>query len=296
MSEFGRWLLSVVSTTGVIGVVGYLLRDALAKFFSTVVEHRFETRLENFKGELRGNEKELEQIRSFLVSVRSSHNSALQAKRLEAAETLLRARDALSKLAMLVEYMKILNVEELRKDARNPKVSEFIDTLVKPLDVDERLKELGSIEKILPRLYLSEQSLKMFDAYQAIIMYAVMMTKLFSVPLPSKGDFIKNGGLSEIVIGLVPTSKEGFEKWGDSYAYYWATYFYDQILRSLRHEISGVDDLAKATEAVETLALDSRRAQLNVRSVLEAKGLPEKLIHTEDNVAESSSVVKEFTD
>lgn len=91
------------------------------------------------------------------------------------------------------------------------------------------------------------------------------------------------------MIELVPGSKDGFDKFGEGFAYHWATYFHDQILVSLRHEISGVDDLAKAAKSAEGLALDSRRAQLNVRSTLEAKGLPEKLIYADEAAAASAA-------
>jgi hypothetical protein len=293
MPDFGEWLLGVVTTTGVIGVAGYLLRDSLAKLFSKAIEHRFEKRLEAFKGELRDNEKELEQIRSFLVSARRDHDAALQAKRLTAAEALLRTRDHLAQLSMLVEYMKILNTEEILKDADDPKVAEFVDVLLKPFDIDEKFKQLGTFDRTLARLYLSEQSLKAFDAYQSIIMNAAMMLKLFSTPLKNKGNLIKTGSLSKTVIELVPGSKDGFDKFGEGYAYHWSTYFHDQILKSLRHEISGVDDLENATKSAESLALDSRRAQLNVRSTLEASGLPEKLVKADE--AAASSVVDKAT-
>lgn len=291
MPEFVEWLLSAVATTGVVGVVGYLLRDTLAKFFSKAIEHRFEKRLEAFKGELRDNEKELEQIRSFLVSARRDHDTALQAKRLEAAETLLRARHGLAQFSMLIEYMKILNTEEILNDADDPKVAEFIQALVKPFDLEEKVKQLGAVDRTLPRLYLSEQSLKAFDAYESIMLNAAMMMQLLTVPLKNKGKLIKAGTLSKTVIELVPGSKEGFDQFGESYAYHWTTYFYDQILKSLRHEISGVDDLVKATKSAESLAVDSRRAQLNVRATLEAVGLSEKLIKADE--AEASSVVAE---
>lgn len=287
MPGFGEWLLGVVTATGAISVVGYLLRDTIAKFFSKAVEHRFEKRLEAFKGELRDNEKELEQIRSFLVSARRDHDTALQSKRFEAAETLLRARHGLAQFSMLIEYMKILNTEEILKDADDPKVAEFIEVLVKPFDLDEKVKQLGVVDKTLPRLYLSETSIKTFDAYESILLNAVMMMKIFTVPFRNKGNLVKAGTLSKTVIDLVPSSKEGFDKFGESYAYHWSTYFHDEILKSLRHEISGVDDLARATKSAESLAIDSRRAQVNVRSTLEAAGLPEKLIRT-DNAAASS--------
>lgn len=290
MREFTEWLVGVVTATGMLATAGYLLRDTLAKFISNAIEHRLEKRLEAFKGELRDNEKELEQIRSFLVTARRDHDAAIQAKKLEAAEVLMRARHGLSQFSMLVEYMKILNTEEIIKDAGDPKIAEFIQVLIKPFDVEQKIKQLGTIDKTLPRLYLSEQSLKAFDAYESIILNAAMMMQFFTFPLRDKGTFLKAGTLSRTVIELVPLSKEGFDRFGEGYAYHWATYFYDQILKSLRHEISGVDDLAKATKSAEILALDSRRAQLNVRSTLKASGLPEKLIKADE--AEASSAVQ----
>jgi len=290
MPEIVEWLLGVVAASGLVGVFGYLFKDTLAKFFSKAVEHRFEKRLEAFKGELRDNEKELEQIRSFLVSARRDHDTALQAKRLDAAEALLRARDHLAQLSLLVEYMKLLNTEEILRDADDPKVAEFVETLIKPLDIDEKFKQLGALDKTLFRLYLSDRSLKAFDAYQLIIMSAAMVLKILAVPVRDKANLMKAGGLSKIVIELVPGSKEGFEKFGEGFAYHWATYFHDQVLTSLRHEISGADDLAKAAKSAEVLAIDSRRAQMNVRSTLEEKGLPEKLIA--DEAAASSAVEK----
>ncbi|WP_156317415.1 hypothetical protein [Cypionkella psychrotolerans] len=80
-----------------------------------------------------------------------------------------------------------------------------------------------------------------------------------------------------------PSSKEAFDKWGEGYAYYWATYFHDEILRTLRHEVSGSDDMTRDAESVERLALDSRRAQLNIRSSLEQAGLPSSLIKTDES-------------
>ncbi|TIX18963.1 MAG: hypothetical protein E5W97_29520 [Mesorhizobium sp.] len=287
--EFLRWLLGVITSTGLIGGVAFLMRDTVANFLSKTVEHRFEKKLETFKAGIRDNEKELDQIRSFLVSARRERDAAIQAKRLEAAEILLRARHGLSELSMLVEYMKILNTEQILK-AKDPKIIEFVDMLMKPFDVDEKIKKLGAIDKTIPRLYLSENSLKAFDAYQSIIFHAAMMLKLLSIPLRDKGDLIKTGILSKTVIDLVPASKEGFDKWGEEYAYYWSTYFHDQILQALRHEVSGADDMTRDAESVQRLALDSRRAQINIRSSLEQIGLPENLIKPDEAAAASSSV------
>jgi hypothetical protein len=291
-NEFWNWLLNVVASVGVIGAAGYLLRDTLGQFFAKAVEHRFETKLETFKASIRDSEQELDQIRSFLVSARRDHDSALHSKRLEAAETLLGARHVLSQLSMLVEYLKILNTEELLKKAGDPKIVQFIDTLEKTVNIDEKLKLLATIDMKIPQLYLSDKSIKAFDAYKSIIIQATMMVKIFSIPVVDKGSFINEEGLSKMIIGLVPESKEGFDKWGARYAYHWSTYFHDEILRALRHEVSGADHMTQNAESIEHLAIASRLAQNNARSSLKKVGLPDKLINQDDWVKASSSAVE----
>ncbi len=287
-TEFWNWLLGVIVSSGFLGISAYLLRDTIGGLFTKAVEHRFETKLETFKANIRDNESELDQIRSFLASARSDRESAIQLRRLEAAETLLRARNKLSQLSMIVEYLKILNTEEILKDSGDPKIAEFIDLLIKPLDIDEKIKLLGASDEALPRLYLSEKSLKAFDVYKSIIIQATMTIKFLSIPLRDKVNLIKAGSLSKTIIELLPNTKEGFDKWGEEFAYYWATYFYDEVLRALRHELSGADDVTRDAESVQRIAQDSRRAQINVRQSLEQAGLPENLINPPESVAQSS--------
>lgn len=285
------WLLSVAVSTGLIGTIVYFFRNTLSAFFTKSIEHKFDKKLEKFKTEARNNEKELEQIRSFLVSVRKERDSVIQIKRLEAAEILLRARHEFSQLSMLVEYMKMLNTERMLDDKGDPRILEFINLLLKPFDLDEKIKNLGCIDKTYPRLYLNEKSLKLFDAYESIILNAAIMMKLFSLNLSSRENLIKESNLSKKIIELIPHSKDGFDKFGESYAYHWATYFYDEILRSLRHEISGADELVRDTESAERLAIDSRRAQMNIVALLEQVGLPDTLIKSDEKAMRSAIVV-----
>lgn len=286
-SELWHWLLGVVTSASLISAVAYFLRDTIVRFLTRKIEYRFEKRLETFKAEIRENERELEQIREFLVSSRKYRDSAIQSKRLEAAEALLRARHTVAQLSMLVEYMKILNTKEIAKDSDNPKVGEFIDTLAKPFDIKSRIKTFGEIDKTIPRLYLSDRSLKVFDVYEQIILQAAITMMLLSMPLRDKSSFFNLGALSNKIIELVPSSKEGFDQFGEGYAYYWATYFHDEILRTLCHEVSGVDDISKDTESVKQLALDSRRAQIDIRSTLEQIGLPDNLIKQSESTEAS---------
>lgn len=287
MSDFWEWFMGVVTATGVIATGGYVLRDTLAKFFLKSIEHRFDRRLEAFKGELRDNEKELEHIRSFLIAARRDHDAALQAKRLEAAEILIRARNKLAQFSALAEYMTALNTDEILKNHNNPKIKQFIETLTSPFNIREEIKNFHSIDMTLPRLYISEYSLKLFDAYKMIILKSALMMEIFMIPGTDKDKLIKEENLSEIVIDLVPASKDGFVRFGETYAYHWPKYFYDEILKSLRHELSGVGDLATTTKSVENIALHSRRAQVSVQAALRDNGLPTDLMNAD--VAGASS-------
>lgn len=294
-SDLLKWLIGVLGSSGVVSAIAYFMRDTIAQFLTKKVEYQFEQKLETFKANIRASETELDQIRSFLTSARKEHDSLLQLKRFEAAEALLRARNALAQFSMLVEYMKKLKIENILKKGDDPKTIEFIETLIKPFEIDEKIKLLGAIDKTAPRLYLSEKSLKHFDAYESIILQAIATMRILSIPLSNKGDFFNAGNLSKIIIELVPNSKNGFDQFGESFAYHWSTYFHDEILRALRHEVSGIDDIDRHTASIERLALNSRQAQLNVETTLKQRGLPSSLIKEDENAIAATSAVTQAT-
>jgi hypothetical protein len=231
-----------------------------------------------FKSGIRDSEKELEQIRTFIVSARRERDSILQAKRLEAAEVLMHLRQKLSQFSMLVEYLKIIKIDEIIKSSSEQKILEFINTLIKPFNIDENLKVLGEIDRTLPRLYLSEKSLKVFDAYESIIMHSIWLMKILSMSL-EPGRYLNTDSLSKVIIELVPPSKAGFEQFGDGYVFHWATHFYNETLQELRNELFGTAKMNNDTESAETSALDVRRAQIKLRQTLHDAGLSETLIN-----------------
>jgi hypothetical protein len=283
LSGFLEWILSVFVSSGAIAGILYVFREAIGTFFGKSIEHRFEKKLELFRSEIRDSEAELDQIRSYLTSAKRDREGAFLQKKLEAAETLLRARFALSQLSIMVEFMKSLNVENILKSL-DPKIPVVIQEMLRPFDVDEKLKQYGQIDKTLPRLYLCQETLDAFNVYEEIVFQAVMMMKVFAVDLRDKQDLLKKGDLPKKIQELVPTSKDGFEKFGDGYAYYWANYFHDRILKALRHEISGIDDAERDAKSVERLAIDSKRVQMKARVSLAESGLPDQLINPVEQV------------
>ena len=283
-TESFKWLLGVATSTGALGLIAYLMRSTLSRFFTKSVEYQFEKKFEKFKADIRDNEKELEQIRSFLVSARRERDSTLQLKRFEAAEILMRLRQALSELTMVVDYLKIIRVDEVMKKGDDPKVIDFIDALTKPIDIDGKLALYRGIDKTLPWLYLGDRTKKIFEIYEGVIFNAVATMKILGAPLRNKENIIKRDNLVEKIVEIIPYSKDGFEKHGDTYAFYWLNYFYSEVLNELRNELLGVDNMTRDTEAAKNLAVDTRRAQVEIRTYLQQYGLSEAMLKADANV------------
>ena len=276
--DYIKIFFGVMSSTTVLAVLGYIFRDVVGRMLFSRMEHKLEERIEIFKADIRSNEKELSEIRNFLHSASRESSSIVVAKRLEAAEVLLRLRHTLSKLNILVEYMKTLNIQAILDEGDDAKIAEMFESLSRPLKIDETIDQLGSIERTLPQLYISESSMKAFSAYESIVLHSVMLIKLFSIPVPEKSKVVKEGNLSKIVLELVPQAKDGFERWGDQYAFHWSTYFYDLILKSLREEISGDNEMSRNVESAERMEFLSREAQRNIQIAVARAGLSQDIL------------------
>ncbi|EOV9690666.1 hypothetical protein ACN5PQ_002395 [Cronobacter turicensis] len=279
LDELLKWILSVLTSAAVLTAIAYFMRSSLTKFIGKSIEHRFDKKLENFKAGIRENEKEIEQIRAFMSSTRRERDSTLQAKRFEAAETLMRSRQFLGQFAIYVEYLKIINIDEIFKKRSDPKVNAFVNGLISNIDIDEKTRIYGTFDRTMTELYLSERVKKVFNTYESIIFNAITIMKVLSIPaLKTPSDLFKKDVLKNMIIELAPTSKAGFEEFGDVYAYHWATYFYEEISKELRNELLGITSISKDTEAAAQLASDSRQALIKLQESLKNSGLSEDLI------------------
>ncbi|EOY4339369.1 hypothetical protein ACP5YT_001000 [Cronobacter malonaticus] len=282
LDEFVKWILSVLTSAAVLTAIAYFLRSSLTKFIGKSIEHRFDKKLENFKAGIRENEKEFEQIRAFMSSARRERDSALQAKRFEAAESLMRMRQFLGQFNIFVEYLKVLNIDEIVKKRDDPQINQFINTLIGTINIEEKMSAYGQFDRTMTELYLGERVRKTFDTYQSIIFNAVIIMKVLSLPLVKMPpDFFKKDTIKNMVIELAPKAKSGFEKFGDTHAYYWATYFYNEISTELRNELLGISSMSKDTESAAQLATDSRQALIKVQESLKKSGLSEELINSD---------------
>ncbi|MEM9524420.1 MAG: hypothetical protein AAF982_10615, partial [Pseudomonadota bacterium] len=109
--------------------------------------------------------------------------------------------------------------------------------------------------------------------------------KILSLPQGNKY-LLNEGTLQKRVEAIVPSSKEGFEKFGESYAYYWTQYFYNETLRALRAAANGAEKDREDAATITRMTIMSRRAQLEARQKLEKSGLPTEFIRKEGEAPE----------
>ncbi|KAB2674869.1 MULTISPECIES: hypothetical protein [Brucella] len=275
-----NWFIQFLSTTSLLSLGAVVLRGPISSFFSKSLENHFEKKIETFRAEIRDNESELSQIRSFLVTAQRERDSLLQEKRLQAAESLLRSVQNLSQLTMAAEYLKLLDLDYILRETNDDKMQNFIHTLIDPLNVDDKITKYSAIDKTLYKLYLSERPLRFHEAYEKIILHAITMLKIAASPISDKNVFKNTGVLSNDISILIPGSKAGFDQHGDKYAYHLVSYLYDELVSSLRREVAGTDEASRDTKSIERAAIDSRQAQLNIRANLLKAGLPESLAET----------------
>ncbi|ENT6811022.1 hypothetical protein ACFF2W_000435 [Enterobacter kobei] len=281
--QISRWVISIITSAGALTLLAFLTRSTLAKFFTKSVEHHFEKKFEKFKAEIRDNEKELEQIRTFMSSARRERDSALQSKRFEAAESLLRSRQLIAEFSGLADYLIMLNTDEIIKRNSDPKITNFIKTLIDPFKIDEKLVNFKAIDRTLAYLYLSERTIKTFEAYEAIILNAVTIMKVLSLPgLKIDPNLFNKEKMKAMIIELHPQSLAGFEQYGDNHVFHLTMYFYTQILNELRNELLGAGNMMRDTEAAASLAKDTRNAHLNILNSLESNDIPESIINNPD--------------
>ncbi|MFK3912005.1 hypothetical protein ACI2JI_07950 [Enterobacter cancerogenus] len=282
MNDIIKWVLGVITSVGFLSGIGYLMRDTIGRYFSKAVEHKFEKKIEKFKADIRESEKELEQIRGYIYSARSGRDSIIQSKKFEAAENLIKIRQYLYGFNLVCRYLQMIKVEELYNKSDDANVKSFIHAIVSPLNLDAKFEEYNKFDKDTPKLYLSEKTIKTFEIFEGINMTGAATLKMLEFSSVTKSNLITAESLVKKIIELVPWSKELFEKHGENYVYYWNDYFYYELLKEIRNDLSGDGNMIKDTERAAKLALDFRETQSKLQESLNKFGLSTDLVRTDE--------------
>ena len=226
-----QWLAQVLAPTGAIGFILYL---ALKKF----IESKFEKGLEETRSENRRKEDEIKQLREFMSSLKRERGSRIHAKKIEAAEQIIKSRNELSKLSPFVEIMRTINIDYALHHKDQIKIGNLISTFSKPMRVNETAKAALSVDIEISFLYLSNQTIDIYNAYRCLIFEVVGLSQILENKLGKKDLVIKTPTKTmELIKRIYPKSDEKFEKYGYQHSYYYMEQLYDDILKTLRKEL-----------------------------------------------------------
>lgn len=277
LTNMPDWIADPLLTSTILAGLGFLFRGPLSSFLLKAVEYRFEKSLQNDRALSLANEKELETIRSFLASRQSERQSILEIKRLEAAEQMMNAANVVSSLIVCVEVMKVIKIDKV-SGSSNSKLVDFFKVLDASIGVEEKIKNYNEYDRTKARLYLSDDTLNCFDTYTTIVSYAALYVRAMSQGL-DVASVLKTDALSKKVIAASPHSKEGFEKYGEGYAFYWAQYFHDRLIAALRVEVSGDENAHRDTATIAKITASSMHAQIEARRLANSSNVPPEYLH-----------------
>ncbi|EMK2611566.1 hypothetical protein V8U19_002312 [Citrobacter freundii] len=280
-SDFLNWMGVVTASVSITAIIGYLWRDSLGRFMTKSVEHRFDKKLEKYKSEIKESEKELEQMREYLSSVRSGRDSLLQMKKIESAENLIKARRCLNDFYLAVSYMQMFNIEAFYENIEDSKIQNVIDALIKPLNLDDKAAEYKKFDLDTPRLYLSDRTMKIFDVYSGIVMVSVSTLRMLEMKDKDASGIVSYKNIIKNIIELLPHTKEGFEEHGDSFIFQFHNYFRRELLTEIKNELTGDKNMTRDTELAAELAIGLRKAQNKVKETIAQYNIPDVLINTD---------------
>lgn len=188
-NEILKWIGGVATSVSVTGFIGYLCRNFLGRFITKSVEHKYDKKIEEFKSDIRDGEAEIAQIRTYISSARSARDSALQEKKIEAAEELIKIRRFLYQFNMGILLFRTLKIDELSKQIGDPKVKDFVNSMLQPIKLEARMAEYNTLDKDTPKLYLNDKIVKVFGIFEGITMVGVARLRMLEIGVSEKKIF-----------------------------------------------------------------------------------------------------------
>ncbi len=281
--QIWAYLVDPALMIAVIIALGYLFRDWIAKLFTSSIQHKFNAEIESIKAEsrdreirlqaeIRQQERVLDRNSEFIGSLRRERSSILQSKRIEAIEIVMLRCKVLATQAVTVEMIKMIKGDYLKDVSENLDKQKAMSMMCQTLGVDAALEKLNSTETTLPNLYLPDRALNLFNAYQGIVMHAMISLKSASLGLDA--NLLKENGLRSIIEPVWPASKEGFDKFGNGFGYYWFQSAYDQLIKELRSIASGEQQRTEDVVSAVSVAVESEKATMSAKASMDAASIP----------------------
>lgn len=284
------WVSSVISTAVILILVISIpaVRAAIGKYVAGFVQNYFDQRIENLRHELRcseekfasylrTNEQQLRSLTETALSLRSTRQAALDARRLQAVEKLWTAKIATDRMRMAAQALSHLNLEEVLKAAKteHSKTQQFGEALVSfaGLDPAKAVQEASAQSE---RPFLSSEVWQIFSAYQGVMIHSVIIINAIAsgtTQLLKKDDTLK-----PLMLLVLPEYTSYIEQFGFSGYYNLLDVLEQKLLNSIAEILDGntVDEVTlKRSAAIISAARElDTKPKLKIPDELQSSEIP----------------------
>lgn len=231
-------ILNTLNSVGVMGVMGYLCKDIILKYYEKRITVKFEKDLEEFRSEIREKETHIALINGYLADLSRNRSMLKNDKQLNAAEDCLSLIKILNKTSFMIQLLERVNFKAVYAENRELELQKFSEQLFHDCNIEDILKEIKEFNINNLDLYLDDASLNGLRIFQGITLSAIVMVTAFK---DKTTQFLKKEDkeLVGFIIKYLPRTKDSFEKYGDEYMFSLHSYFSEQTLASLRNFVSG---------------------------------------------------------
>lgn len=254
-ADIQELIIQALAPTGAIGIILYFI---LKKF----IENKLDKELEGDRSEKRKKEEEIKQLRELMSALKKERGTRINIKKIEAAESIIKSRDELSKLYMFAKFIGEIDIQKAIKSRDREKIGNMVSDLSRSMSVDKISETARSIDESIAFLYLDAKTIDIYDAYRFIIWEAVLTAKALENPIIfDTGIFDGKKKSIELILSIYPESKSEFEKHGHQCSYKYLDRLYSDILKSLRQELLGEQFNTRDYETAANLMQQTRAIQ-----------------------------------
>jgi hypothetical protein len=291
MNPIWSSVLTVLGTVGVaiLALAVPVVRLAVGKYVAGFVSHHFDRQIEELKSdlrrseeklasELRANEQQLRSLTEVALSLRTTRQAALDARRLMAVEKLWAAKIATDRMKSAAMWVSYLNLEEVFKAAErgDQSTQSFGGVLDKLAGVDLE-KDIPPASALAERPFLTLDVWVAFSAYQSVITHSVIILKAIA---SGTTEFLKKEDiLKPLMLLALPEYKSYIEEYGFSGYYHLLEVLEQKLLNAIAEMLDGkAIDAATLKRSAEIMAAArdlNAEAKPEIPNALRGSEIPE---------------------
>ncbi|MBM3618392.1 MAG: hypothetical protein FJX23_07580 [Alphaproteobacteria bacterium] len=237
--------------TVIILIAAFCGRNWLVARIKSGVEHDFNSKLENLKGELRAKENEISTLRDTVFTGRNQRQALVEKRKIEAIEAVWKSVVELGKFKALAGAMAIVKFEAASQEiSKNPNVKHFFETVAK---LAPKVEDMSTISAPNERPFISPVAWAYFSALQAVLTGAYAKVKILEAGVQDSHKLINHEREKKLLITALPHQKSYIEQYDSTTYYYLIDELEEKLLKELQNMLAGKESDAENVQRAKEL-------------------------------------------